>query len=132
MKVYLCLTDAWVVNNTYALAGYEGKMLVKYRELQETRRSIMKNMVENPHNFICNALIPLLASVIDHHPLVYAIDIMNEPEAMYDPSWYPVLSSDSMKSFPIECSRAIKNSTDHNIPVSTLSSSGSPIHTSNC
>ena len=63
MKVYLYLTDAWVENNTYAPAGYEGKMLVKYRELQETRRSIMKNMVEDPHNFIRNDLISSSSSV---------------------------------------------------------------------
>jgi hypothetical protein len=118
MKVYLCLTDAWVVNNTYTPPGYEGKMLVKYRGLQETRRSIMKNIVENPYNFICNALIPLILSVKDH-PSLYAIDIMNEPEAMYDPSCYPVVSVDSMKSFLIECSRAIKSSSNNKISVST-------------
>lgn len=118
LKVYLCLADAWVVNNTYTPPGYDGKKLVKYRELQETRRSIMKSIVENPYDFIHNALVPFVLSIKDH-PSLYAIDIMNEPEAMYEPSCYPVVSADSMKSFLIECSRAIKNCTQHNIPVST-------------
>ncbi|MDQ5875983.1 MAG: cellulase family glycosylhydrolase [Thermoproteota archaeon] len=118
MKVYLCLTDGWVVNNTFTPPGYEGEMLAKYRELQETRRSIMKNMVENPYNFIHNALDPLIKSVKDH-PSLYAIDIMNEPEAMYDPSCFPVVSADSMKSFLVECSQAIKNYSNQKISVST-------------
>ena len=118
MKVYLCLTDGWVVNNTYTPPRYEGEMLVKYRELQETRRSIMKNIVENPPNFIRNALTPLINSIKDH-PSLYAIDMMNEPEAMYDPSCFPVVSADSMKSFLIECSRAIKRSSNNKIAVST-------------
>lgn len=118
MKVYLCLTDGWVVNNTYTPPGYESEMLVKYRELQETRRSIMKNMVEDARDFILNAIAPLIQSVKDH-PSLYAIDIMNEPEAMYDPSCFPVVSADSMKSFLIECSRAIKNYSNQKISVST-------------
>ena len=117
MKVYLCLTDGWVVNNTYTPPRYEGEMLVKYRELQETRRSIMKNIAENPPNFIRNALTPLINSIKDH-PSLYAIDIMNEPEAMYDPSCFPVVSADSMKGFLIECSQAIKNYSNQQIPVS--------------
>ena len=118
MKVYLCLTDGWVVNNTYTPPGYESEMLVKYRELQETRRSIMKNMVENPYNFIYNALLPLMLSIKDH-PSLYAIDIMNEPEAMYDHSCFPLVSADAMKSLLIECSRAIKRSSNNKIAVST-------------
>jgi hypothetical protein len=118
LKVYLCLTDGWVVNNTFTPPGYGGEMLAKYRELQETRRSIMKNMVENPYNFIHNALDPLIKSVKDH-PSLYAIDIMNEPEAMYDPSCFPVVSADSMKSFLVECSQAIKNYSNQKISVST-------------
>jgi hypothetical protein len=118
MKVYLCLTDAWIVNNTYVPPGYEGEKLVKYRELQNARRSIMKNIVENPHNFIYNALVPLMLSIKDH-PSLYAVDIMNEPEAMYDPSLYPVVSADIMKQFLIGCSSVMKDTLDNRVPVST-------------
>jgi hypothetical protein len=46
---------------------------------------------------------------VRNQPSLYAIDIMNEPEAMYDPSCFPVVSADSMKTFLIVCHKMLKS-----------------------
>jgi hypothetical protein len=40
----------------------------------------MKSIVENPADFVANALTPLVNSIATH-PAVYAVDVMNEPGA---------------------------------------------------
>ncbi len=116
IKVYLCLTDAGAINTTFTPKNYNGIKLDKYRELQYTRRSIMKEIVERPNPYIEEALVPLI-SAIKNNPALYAIDLMNEPEVMYVNINDQVVYPQSMINFLIQCSNSIKNISD-SIPVS--------------
>ncbi len=118
IKVYLCLIDGWIGNNRHVHLGYEEEKLEKHTVFQNTRRLIMKNIIENPQFFIANALVPFIDS-IKGHPALYAIDIMNEPEAISNNSLNLLVTEQKMHDFLIKCSDAIKSASSNTILVST-------------
>jgi hypothetical protein len=104
IKVYLCLFDSWAVKNQPP-SGLPPARITHYNSWNATVRSIMKDIVNNPNDFIINVLEPLV-SAIAFHPAVYAIDVMNEPEGMVSDT--PVVTNASMRNFISQCCSVIR------------------------
>lgn len=104
VKVYICLFDAWVVKNQPP-SGLPPSRLSHYASWNATIREIMKDIVDNPNDFVSNALDPLVDSIAAH-PAVYAIDVMNEPEGMIEDT--PVVTSSSMRNYVSQCCSVIR------------------------
>lgn len=104
VKVYLCLFDSWVVKNQPP-QGLPQHRLDNYQSWNMAVRNIMKDIVDNPHDFTTNVLTPLV-DAIANHPSVYAIDVMNEPEGMTQDT--PVVSNSSMRNYISQCCSVIK------------------------
>lgn len=104
IKVYLCLFDSWVVKNQPP-SGLPPARVVHYNSWNATIRKIMKDIVDNPHDFVDNVLEPLV-NAIALHPAVYAIDVMNEPEGMVADT--PLVTSSSMRNYISQCCSVIR------------------------
>jgi hypothetical protein len=104
VKVYLCLFDAWVVKREPP-SGLPPSRLPLYESWYQTTRNTMKDIVDNPLDFLNNVLRPLVDSIVGH-PAVYAVDIMNEPEGMTQDT--PVVSDSSMRSFISQCCNMLR------------------------
>jgi hypothetical protein len=104
VKVYLCLFDSWVVKSQQP-QGLPPHRLSNYQSWNTAVKNIMKDIVNNPHDFITNVLTPFV-NHIANHPAVYAIDIMNEPEGMTQDT--PVVSSSSMRNYISQCCSVIR------------------------
>lgn len=76
--MYFCLLDAWLVKHQPP-QGLPAARLPKCDEWHSIVKGIMKSIVENPADFVANALTPLVSSIATHHAM-YAVDVMNEPE----------------------------------------------------
>ena len=104
VKVYLCLMNSWVVKNE-SPQGLPQNRLNEYQRWNTTVKNIMKDIVNNPHDFVTSVLTPLVNQVANH-PAVYAIDVMNEPEGMIQDT--PVVSIPSMRAYISQCCSVIR------------------------
>jgi hypothetical protein len=104
VKVYLCLLDSWVVKSQPP-SDLPQSRLSNYSSWNQAVRNIMKDIVNDPHDFTHNVLEPLV-NRIANHPAVYAIDLMNEPEGMVNDTL--VVSNSSMRNYVSQCSAVIR------------------------
>jgi hypothetical protein len=104
IKIYMCLLNSWIVKNEPP-SGLPPARLSHYDTYNATVRNIMKEIVDDPFDFVNNVLDPLVASIANH-PAVYAVDIMNEPEGMITDT--PVVSHNSMRNFVSQCCNKIQ------------------------
>jgi hypothetical protein len=104
VKVYPCLFDSWVVKSQ-SPQGLPQNRLGNYQSWNTAVKNLMKDIVDNPHDFVTSVLTPL-ADAIANHPAIYAIDVMNEPEGMTQDT--PVVSNSSMRNYISQCCSVIK------------------------
>jgi hypothetical protein len=105
VKVYLCLFDSWVVKNRPPPQGLPQNRYADYHGWYTAVKNIMKDIIDNPHDFTSNVLSPLV-NQIANHPAVYTIDVMNEPEGMIQDT--PLVSSSSMRNYITQCCSVIR------------------------
>jgi len=86
-------------------SGLPPARLTYYDTWNITIRNIMKDIVDNPHDFANNVLQPLVNSIANHSA-VYGIDLMNGPEGMVSDT--PVVSNASMRNFVAQCCSVIR------------------------
>jgi hypothetical protein len=96
MKMYFNLVE--VANTAIFNPGDDRN----YRNMQE---SIMSDYVKNPYKFINFVLTPLIRAIGDH-PALCGIDLMNEPEAVFDAN-LKTYSYNEMLVFCERCTAAI-------------------------
>lgn len=105
VKVYLCLFDSWVVKNRPPPQNLPQHRHGDYQAWKATVKNVMKDIVDNPHDFVTKVLAPLV-NAIANHPAVYAVDVMNEPEGMTQDTF--VVTSSSMRSYISQCCSVIR------------------------
>jgi hypothetical protein len=104
VKVYLCLLDYGPLKDP-APQGLPQHRVGNYQSWNTAVKNIMKDIIDNSHDFVTKVLTPLV-STIANHPAVYAIDVMNEPEAMAHDT--PVVSNSSMRNYISQCCSVIR------------------------
>jgi hypothetical protein len=104
IKVYFCLFDSWAIKYEPPRELPKSRVL-SYRVWNSTVTQIMKSIIEYPELFINNVLNPLVEKLRDN-PVLYGIDLMNEPEGMF--KFNKIVLESSMHNYIKSCSIAIK------------------------
>lgn len=104
IKVYFCLFDSWAIKYAPPRELPKSRVL-SYRVWNSTVTQIMKSIIEYPELFINNVLNPLVEKLRDN-PVLYGIDLMNEPEGMF--KFNKIVLESSMHNYIKSCSIAIK------------------------